>query len=122
MCSKEVPAQDLRKLCERLRGLDASTPGLAVDPPGRTSRDPASENAATQAPCAQASEARRSEGSSRGGDSAGCPRATTTNAEGWDAVPDVAYDLLDRLLDLNPASRITAEAALLHPFFRDMSS
>nr|6YA7_A Chain A, Cell division cycle 7-related protein kinase,Cell division cycle 7-related protein kinase,Cell division cycle 7-related protein kinase [Homo sapiens] len=64
LCSKEVPAQDLRKLCERLRGAGAG---------------------------------------------------------GWNEVPDEAYDLLDKLLDLNPASRITAEEALLHPFFKDMS-
>lgn len=59
------------------------------------------------------------------GDSGGCethPMECTANSEGWDAVPDEAYDLLDKLLDLNPASRITAEAALLHPFFKDMSS
>lgn len=37
---------------------------------------------------------------------------------GWDKVPDEAYDLLDKLLDLNPATRITAKDALLHPFFK----
>ncbi|XP_055467698.1 cell division cycle 7-related protein kinase isoform X1 [Psammomys obesus] len=122
LCSKEVPAQDLRKLCERLRGLDSWTPRLAVDPPGHTSGGPASENTDPQASLGQASAAQRSEGSLSGGANAGCPRVITANTEGWDTVPDVTYDLLDRLLDLNPASRITAEAALLHPFFRDMSS
>lgn len=39
---------------------------------------------------------------------------------GWDRVPDEAYDLLDRLLDLNPASRITAAQALQHPLFSDL--
>nr|4F99_A Chain A, Cell division cycle 7-related protein kinase [Homo sapiens]4F9A_A Chain A, Cell division cycle 7-related protein kinase [Homo sapiens]4F9A_C Chain C, Cell division cycle 7-related protein kinase [Homo sapiens]4F9B_A Chain A, Cell division cycle 7-related protein kinase [Homo sapiens]4F9B_C Chain C, Cell division cycle 7-related protein kinase [Homo sapiens]4F9C_A Chain A, Cell division cycle 7-related protein kinase [Homo sapiens] len=80
LCSKEVPAQDLRKLCERLRGMDSSTPKLTSDIQGHA-----------------------------------------TNLEGWNEVPDEAYDLLDKLLDLNPASRITAEEALLHPFFKDMS-
>ena len=36
---------------------------------------------------------------------------------GWPTVPDSAYDLLDRLLDLNPATRISAEEALNHEFF-----
>ena len=39
---------------------------------------------------------------------------------GWDKVPDEAYDLLDRLLDLNPATRITAAQALQHPLFKDL--
>ncbi len=33
-----------------------------------------------------------------------------------------AYDLLERCLDLNPATRITASEALKHPFFRDNES
>lgn len=43
-----------------------------------------------------------------------------TDMKGWDQVPDEAYDLLDKLLDLNPATRITAKEALIHPFFKDM--
>lgn len=39
----------------------------------------------------------------------------------WRHVPDSAYDLLSRLLDLNPFTRITAEEALKHPFFTDMA-
>lgn len=122
LCSREVPAQDLRKLCERLRGLDPTIPKLAVDSPGGASLENADHRAASwgQPPPAQ-----HSEGSSWKGDSDDCgsrPRECTANLEGWDAVPDEAYDLLDKLLDLNPASRITAEAALLHPFFKDMSS
>ena len=34
----------------------------------------------------------------------------------WRSVPDSAFDLLSRLLDLNPHSRITADQALKHPF------
>ncbi|XP_067661829.1 cell division cycle 7-related protein kinase-like [Haliotis asinina] len=37
----------------------------------------------------------------------------------WENVSDSCFDLLKRLLDLNPAMRITAEEALRHPFFVD---
>lgn len=124
LCSKEVPAQNLRKLCEKLRGIDANTPKLSAIQ-GPASHDPAfsektGRNAArlTQTPQAQHS-GNLCKGNSSG--CWGCLDAHTTDLEGWDAVPDEAYDLLDRLLDLNPASRITAEEALLHPFFKDMS-
>ena len=40
---------------------------------------------------------------------------------GWDDIPDSAYDLLKRLLDLNPATRVTAQEALRHEFFRDVA-
>lgn len=43
-----------------------------------------------------------------------------SDAEGWDRVPDDVYDLLDKLLDLNPATRTTAAAALQHPLFKDL--
>ncbi|GAB1289932.1 Cell division cycle 7-related protein kinase [Apodemus speciosus] len=126
LCSKEVPAQDLRALCERLRGLDSTTPKSAIGPPGSTSHDPAaSENRDHKAPRVQASQAQYSEDSLSKRDSDGCrshPRDCPANSEGWDSVPDEAYDLLDKLLDLNPASRITAEAALVHPFFKDLCS
>lgn len=125
LCSKEVPAQNLRKLCEKLRGIDANTPKLS-DIQGPASHDPAfsektDRNAARliQTPQAQHSGNLLCKGNSSG--CWGCLDAHTTDLEGWDAVPDEAYDLLDRLLDLNPASRITAEEALLHPFFKDMS-
>lgn len=39
---------------------------------------------------------------------------------GWDRVPNEAYDLLDQLLDLNPATRVTAAQALQHPLFLDL--
>jgi len=34
-------------------------------------------------------------------------------------IPDSAFDLLHRLLDLNPFSRVTAANALKHPFVAD---
>ncbi|KAK2495345.1 hypothetical protein MC885_018004, partial [Smutsia gigantea] len=126
LCSKEVPAQDLRKLCEKLRGIDSNTPKLTNDIKGPASKDPAfsekTDNRAAhlmQTPQAQLSGNSLYEGDSNG--CGGCFAMYTTNLEGWDKVPDEAYDLLDKLLDLNPASRITAEEALLHPFFKGIS-
>ncbi|XP_063655750.1 cell division cycle 7-related protein kinase isoform X3 [Pan troglodytes] len=126
LCSKEVPAQDLRKLCERLRGMDSSTPKLTSDIQGHASHQPAiSEKTDHKASClVQTPPGQYSGNSFKKGDSNSCEHCFdeyNTNLEGWNEVPDEAYDLLDKLLDLNPASRITAEEALLHPFFKDMS-
>lgn len=38
-------------------------------------------------------------------------------AQWMTAVPEDAVDLLDRLLDPNPARRYTAEQAMRHPYF-----
>ncbi|XP_017506742.1 cell division cycle 7-related protein kinase isoform X2 [Manis javanica] len=127
LCSKEVPAQDLRKLCEKLRGIDSNTPKLTNDVKGPASNDPTfsekTDHKAAhliQTPQAQLSGNSLYEGDSNGG-CGGRFTTYTTSLEGWDEVPDEAYDLLDKLLDLNPASRITAEEALLHPFFKGIS-
>ncbi|KAM9111128.1 cell division cycle 7-related protein kinase isoform 1-T2 [Megaptera novaeangliae] len=126
LCSKEVPAQDLRKLCEKLRGVNSNTPKLTSDIQELTSQDPTfSEKMDHKAAhLIQTPKAQHSGNSLYKGDSSGCGGyfdESPTNLEGWDEVPDAAYDLLDKLLDLNPASRITAEEALLHPFFKDTS-
>ncbi|KAF6344188.1 cell division cycle 7 [Rhinolophus ferrumequinum] len=125
LCSKEVPAQDLRKLCEKLRGIDSNTPKFTNDIQGPASHDPVfSEKTAHKAShLIQTPQAQHSGNSLYKENRNGCGAhfdVYTTNLEGWDDVPDEAYDLLDKLLDLNPASRITAERALLHPFFKDM--
>lgn len=41
--------------------------------------------------------------------------------QSWDRVPTVAYDLLDKLMDLNPDTRIKAKMALQHPLFTDLN-
>ncbi|XP_004473092.1 cell division cycle 7-related protein kinase isoform X2 [Dasypus novemcinctus] len=122
LCSKEVPAQDLRKLCERLRGIDSKTSKLTSEIQGPASHNPTlSEEIDHKASHIHTPQAQHSGSSLHKGDSNGCFNEDTINLEGWDEVPDDAYDLLDKLLDLNPASRITAAAALLHPFFKDMN-
>ena len=37
-------------------------------------------------------------------------------AKSWESLPDSAYDLLYKCLELNPSQRITAQLALQHPF------
>ncbi|XP_063110222.1 cell division cycle 7-related protein kinase isoform X2 [Cavia porcellus] len=125
LCSKEVPAQNLRKLCERLRSQGSDTPKLASDIQRCPSHDSTfSDKTDHKASYViQRSQVQPSRDSLYKGDN-GCEKhfnENKTSVEGWDEVPDEAYDLLDKLLDLNPASRITAEEALLHPFFKDMS-
>lgn len=56
------------------------------------------------------------------GRGAGADRKAQEDDRGWDRVPDEAYDLLDRLLDLNPLTRITAAQALEHPLFKDLQN
>ena len=46
-------------------------------------------------------------------------RGSESDSESWNQVPDSAYDLLYKCLDLNPDTRITAELALQHTFTVD---
>uniref|UniRef100_F7E9B3 non-specific serine/threonine protein kinase n=1 Tax=Ornithorhynchus anatinus TaxID=9258 RepID=F7E9B3_ORNAN len=125
ICSKEVPAQDLRTLCERLRGTHCNSPRQTGDNEEHDPRDPsgsvgtderAESDPQKQMPgellknCAREGDRDESE-----------MKVTETDLKGWDDVPDEAYDLLDKLLDLNPATRITAREALLHPFFKSVN-
>ena len=48
-----------------------------------------------------------------------CPsQSGTSNVVHLNFAPTLAYDLLEKCLDLNPFTRITASQALQHPFFR----
>ncbi|KAF4076322.1 hypothetical protein AMELA_G00212950 [Ameiurus melas] len=106
VCSRELPRLDLRILCETLRGVrhcgDDSLPAEF-----RASRHPADVK--------KAQPGGRAEKRSGVGDG-----RAESNAVGWDRVPDDVYDLLDKLLDLNPLTRITAATALRHPVFKDL--
>ncbi|XP_017286212.1 cell division cycle 7-related protein kinase isoform X2 [Kryptolebias marmoratus] len=117
VCSQELPRQDLRTLCETLRGRRSSRDNN-VSPAAERSHDetlthrPADPNLQPH----------------RGGETTTCltKQSSVSGGEveeeelGWDIVPDEAYDLLDQLLDLNPSTRITAAEALLHPLFTDL--
>uniref|UniRef100_A0A8D0L394 Cell division cycle 7-related protein kinase n=1 Tax=Sphenodon punctatus TaxID=8508 RepID=A0A8D0L394_SPHPU len=125
LCSQEVPAQELRMLCERLRGTTSNSTKSAGDVQVSPSQEPALPavmrkrlEPAPQAPVKQIQHPKYNCHEGDGGLEIRIPEKTT-DLKGWDEVPDEAYDLLDKLLDLNPATRITAKDALLHPFFKD---
>uniref|UniRef100_A0A1A7XDH0 non-specific serine/threonine protein kinase n=2 Tax=Iconisemion striatum TaxID=60296 RepID=A0A1A7XDH0_9TELE len=126
VCSRELPRQDLRTLCEMLRSRrsvleDDVTPASEVSgcqsqhltqdgtptsqPTDRTHKGGSGE----QSTCNKTTAALRKQHSEKEGDT-----------QDWGGVPDDAYDLLDQLLDLNPSTRITAAAALQHPLFKDL--
>ncbi|KAM9130120.1 cell division cycle 7-related protein kinase isoform 2-T3 [Pangshura tecta] len=124
LCTKEVPAHDLRTLCERLRGTNSSCtktsdvhtnsfyePALAIDTHKKVEFAP-------QPPREKIQGLKNCHESNNGLEIKITEKAT--DLKGWDRVPDEAYDLLDKLLDLNPATRITAKEALLHHFFKDI--
>jgi cell division control protein 7 len=97
----EKKAMNLRKLCERLRRhRKAGRPGI---PPG----------APVCSECMQVID-----------DVDGClclsPSDTYELPQSSKEYPSSAYQLLERLLDLNPETRITASEALEHPFVKGL--
>ncbi|KAM9621186.1 cell division cycle 7-related protein kinase isoform 1-T11 [Morphnus guianensis] len=119
LCTQVVPAQNLRTLCEKLRGTNSSCKRSQCEVPSKSVNDSALP-VPVDKPCAPETLGKQIQHlkSFQEGDNALEMKAT--DMKGWDQVPDEAYDLLDKLLDLNPATRITAKEALLHPFFKDM--
>ncbi|XP_028284364.1 cell division cycle 7-related protein kinase isoform X2 [Parambassis ranga] len=139
MCSQELPQQDLRTLCETLRGWRSSQ-NDKVTPGPEASRDSTAichpkiqddtpthfpnegkvkqhKDAAGEGPAALSYLTKHHKHSGSKKDS-----KIDKDELGWNRVPDEAYDLLDKLLDLNPSTRITAAQALEHPLFRDLQS
>ncbi|XP_060088156.1 cell division cycle 7-related protein kinase [Heteronotia binoei] len=125
LCSKEIPAQDLRKLCERLRGKsinsDTSTGDIQINPSWKHTLPTEISNSSEFVSQTPQQYIQYQKKNCREGDGMNVRTSEkAANLKGWDSVPDEAYNLLDRLLDLNPATRITAKDALLHPFFKNM--
>ncbi|NWS74492.1 CDC7 kinase, partial [Crotophaga sulcirostris] len=118
LCTQVVPAQNLRTLCERLRGTNSSCERAPGEAPSKAVSESALPAAANKPRPEALGKQLQPLPSSQEGDCA--LEVKAAEPEGWDQVPDEAYDLLDKLLDLNPATRITAREALLHPFFKDM--
>lgn len=113
VCSHELPKQHLRTLCEMLR-RGKTSPEVKVTPVPEADKDIVTkfqDEAPTHIDNERLSE--------RDKDGAG-PLQDKVEEHGWGRVPDEAYDLLDRLLDLNPTTRITAAQALQHPLFSDL--
>ncbi|XP_059358216.1 cell division cycle 7-related protein kinase isoform X4 [Carassius carassius] len=106
VCSRELPRLDLKILCETLRGLRSWDDGLLP-----------AEFLASQNPA----EGKQDAGSPVKKHKSSLKSSAQLQEMDWDKVPDDVYDLLDKLLDLNPASRITASVALQHPLFKDMT-
>ncbi|XP_014905582.1 cell division cycle 7-related protein kinase isoform X2 [Poecilia latipinna] len=138
VCSRELPRQDLRTLCETLRGQRSSADVTMVpEAGGETSaarRNTDQDETPTRWPNGpqlnthkgEVSETRpehhKHSGSSKAPTNQSSPLESKVadDQKGWDRVPDEAFDLLDLLLDLNPSTRITAAEALQHPLFKDL--
>lgn len=100
VCSQELSRLNLRILCETLRGLRTCDDG-SLPAEFQVSRHPADL-------C-------------NPGNTGSLRSVEELQEIGWYKVPDEVYDLLDKLLDLNPETRITAATALQHPLFNDMT-
>ncbi len=137
VCSRELPRQDLRILCETLRGQrpspdDDVTPLHEANKESTATRrhkiqdDTPTHRLTVEAFKQDQTPPHRQEHSGSTDTTRLAAQSSETvckveeDERGWDRVPDEAYDLLDRLLDLNPATRITAAQALQHPLFKDL--
>ncbi|KAK3513029.1 hypothetical protein QTP70_000189 [Hemibagrus guttatus] len=105
VCSRDLPRLDLRILCETLRGVRSCAED-SLPEEFQVSRHPA--------------DAKKTQSGNRAEKRNSTDNARKSQTAGWDTVPDEVYDLLDKLLDLNPATRITAAVALQHPLFKDI--
>ncbi|KAK2822171.1 hypothetical protein Q5P01_022236 [Channa striata] len=145
VCSRELPRQDLRTLCETLRARRSSQ-DEDITPLPEGSRDcttilhheiqdetpkhcpteatlkphniGAGEIPSSLSPVLPKQTKETSTSVTKWNSEVDCK--VEEDERGWDSVPHAAYDLLDRLLDLNPATRITAAEALEHTLFRDL--
>lgn len=116
VCSRELPRQDLKTLCETLRGRRLSPDDEATPHPHRdtATRHHTHDSPISTHPPGEPSRQHHPE------EDQTLEESEAQDERGWDRVPDEAYDLLDRLLDLNPAKRITAAQGLQHPLFTDL--
>lgn len=132
VCSRELPRQDLRTLCETLRG-QRPLPDDEVTPLPEANKDSTAkikDDTPTHRPTEETFKQHKGgagqtppnhqETTRLAKRSSDTSRKVEEDERGWDRVPDEAYDLLDQLLDLNPATRITAAQALQHPLFTDL--
>ncbi|XP_068196676.1 uncharacterized protein [Antennarius striatus] len=141
VCSRELPRQDLRTLCETLRGRRSSSEDdvtplhEANEDVAVTMEDDTPTHRHTRGTLKHHND-REDQSLPTHQEHSGSiktPQLAERSSEaiceeeeedrrGWDRVPDEAYDLLDRLLDLNPNTRITAADALQHRLFSDLGN
>ncbi|NXG48531.1 CDC7 kinase, partial [Psilopogon haemacephalus] len=119
LCTQVVAAQNLRTLCEKLRGTNSSCKRSQGEEPSKSISDSTLPTAVEKL-CAPETLGKQIQHVKSIQEGDGALEMKEADMKGWDQVPDEAYDLLDKLLDLNPATRITAKEALQHPFFKDM--
>ncbi|KAK6641600.1 hypothetical protein RUM44_013315 [Polyplax serrata] len=106
VCSEHRKGVDLKKLCARLRARSANKKSDKT-------------TLSTDVKCRDCLQTIRSDGCICPSDDIilrGNKQEECTSNSGVLQFPDSAFDLLRRLLDLDPTSRITAKEALEHPF------
>lgn len=97
VCSCDLPRLNLKRLCEKLRKVPSRPQETVMTE--LQNMPQSGESTQTQ----------------------DHPRIINTELTS-DRIPHEAYELLDRLLDLNPETRITASMALKHSMFKDMAA
>ncbi|KAJ8038508.1 Cell division cycle 7-related protein kinase [Holothuria leucospilota] len=104
----KLPAMDIQQLCQKLRRMQNSS----TLPLGKTAK-----NTVRRKKLKTALTQRSPQNQPKHLDKEDQTEKRTAKEQ----FPDSAYNLLKQLLELNPAKRITAESALLHPFITNLS-
>ena len=117
LCGIRLPALNLKHMCEQLRN-----PQVIDESQKRRRRSHSSERESgtrkQRSPNSKSSQSPTTENASSHRRESKSPTDRKPGRES--SFPDSAYDLLARLLELDPARRISAEDALQHPFFADV--
>ena len=113
VCGIRLPAYNLKHMCDQLR--NPQNP----DSPKKRRRSYSSDRSASQDPSGRRHRSPNSK-SGRSPTDKNRLRKSRSPDDRDRYFPDMAYDLLARLLELDPARRISAEEALKHPFLSDV--